>query len=140
MTKLEWFEMGGRSDRKDIAMLLVESFNNLIHLLLRLGKLGEIVYDDDVKRDRGKIEACERATVVLFLRGDQILADGQDLQSLLLCQRHTAGFPLGKFGFCSSMKIDGGLDVMLKFAGESQARISLLDIAHGMLLFLWWCG
>jgi hypothetical protein len=58
-----------------------------------------------------------RWTVVLLLIGDQILADGQGLQSLLLCQRLTAGFPLGKLGFCSSMKIDGGFDVMLEFAG-----------------------
>ena len=110
-------------DQKHIAMLLIESCDNLIRLLSRLGKLGEIVYDDKVKRDRGKIEACERATVVLLLIGDQVLANGQNLQSLLLSQSLTASFSLGQFGFCRSVQIDSGLDVMLEFAGEGQVRM-----------------
>jgi hypothetical protein len=85
-TLIETFEVVF-CDRKHIAMLLIESCDNLIRFLARLGKLGEIVYDDDAKRDRGKIEARERATIILLLIGDQVLADGQDLQSLLLCQR-----------------------------------------------------
>ncbi len=118
-------------DRKHIAILLIELCDNIIRLLSRPSKLGEIIYDDDLKRDRGKVEAYESATVALLLIGDKVLADGQDLQSLLLCQCLTAGFPLGKFCFCGSVKIDSGLDIMLEFAGEGETGTSLIDYHLG---------
>ncbi len=105
-------------DRKHIAILLIEFCDKIIRFFSRLGKLGEIIYDDDAKPDRGKVEAYESTTVVLFLISDKVLENGQDLQSLLLCQSFTACFPLGKLCFCGSVKIDGGLDVMLEFTGE----------------------